>query len=414
MHHTIAEFMILANKSVAEKLYSVFPTCSLLRHHRPPTAAKLEPLVRMVESTGKGAWAIDGSSNLALARSMHAIEQQLHDSVLSRATSASDPDRLERAEALIGMLRTMAVRAMSEAHYFSTGDRPVDEFAHYGLAAAFYTHFTSPIRRYADVVVHRQLLAAVSVSGPYLELDARTVARAAQGGAAFTAQQRARFPLLFNAALSSSTTDHAPSSAEQASIAAMSSAPFNNRALGVLCDHINRRHRSAKFVSAESQALYLSMYLRSQGAQRARAVVYAVRDNGLLVLVPRYQLRGAVLLQDRDGCCVLSPYDRDTCQDLDVPAAASTQSGINGALTRSNELDQLATDEPALDNTRAMVRVISRFLILLDQLLVLYQLLLNGADLTVLFRAPLFRSASTKRSPSSPAEQRMSGLTGGL
>jgi len=43
------------------------------------------------------------------------------------------------------------------SEYISTGSYQVDEFYHYGLAADFYTHFTSPIRRFADVIVHRSL-----------------------------------------------------------------------------------------------------------------------------------------------------------------------------------------------------------------------------------------------------------------
>jgi exoribonuclease R len=61
------------------------------------------------------------------------------------------------------VLRTLATRAMSEAQYFCTGDHEPDDFYHYGLAAEYYTHFTSPIRRYADVVAHRLLMQSLEV-----------------------------------------------------------------------------------------------------------------------------------------------------------------------------------------------------------------------------------------------------------
>merc|ERR1711939_1154522 len=60
------------------------------------------------------------------------------------------------------LMRIATTRCMTQAVYFASGTVSESEFRHYGLAAPIYTHFTSPIRRYADVLVHRQLAAAVS------------------------------------------------------------------------------------------------------------------------------------------------------------------------------------------------------------------------------------------------------------
>lgn len=55
-------------------------------------------------------------------------------------------------------------RCMMAAEYFCSGEQAQEEWHHYGLAAPIYTHFTSPIRRYADVCVHRLLGAAIGVA----------------------------------------------------------------------------------------------------------------------------------------------------------------------------------------------------------------------------------------------------------
>jgi exosome complex exonuclease DIS3/RRP44 len=67
------------------------------------------------------------------------------------------------------LVRIMLTRTMNQAKYFGSSEFSYEEFNHYGLAMPIYTHFTSPIRRYADVLVHRLLAAAIDID--YLPLD---------------------------------------------------------------------------------------------------------------------------------------------------------------------------------------------------------------------------------------------------
>ncbi len=63
---------------------------------------------------------------------------------------------------------------MSPAQYFCSGEYKPTDWHHYGLAAPVYTHFTSPIRRYADVCVHRLLAAAIGVDPLPLHLSSKS------------------------------------------------------------------------------------------------------------------------------------------------------------------------------------------------------------------------------------------------
>ena len=61
------------------------------------------------------------------------------------------------------LVETLLTRPMNQAQYFCTGDRQPDEWRHYALNFDVYTHFTSPIRRYADVIVHRLLQLTIDM-----------------------------------------------------------------------------------------------------------------------------------------------------------------------------------------------------------------------------------------------------------
>lgn len=67
IHHTIAEMMILANQSVAEKIYSTFPESALLRIHQTVAEDRFDELESALKA---GGIAFDGSSNMALAESL--------------------------------------------------------------------------------------------------------------------------------------------------------------------------------------------------------------------------------------------------------------------------------------------------------------------------------------------------------
>ncbi|XP_054692516.1 DIS3-like exonuclease 1 isoform X1 [Grus americana] len=241
VHETVAECMILANHWVAKKISEHFPHQALLRQHPPP---RQEFFTELRECASAKGFSIDTRSNKALAES------------LDKANDPLDP-------IVNKLLRSMATHAMSNAVYFSTGSCPKEEFHHYGLALEKYTHFTSPIRRYADIVVHRLLMAAT---------------------------------------LKETKGD-------------VKDNIFSNKDLQELCRHINNRNRAAQRAQKQSTELFQCMYFKDKTPETdercvADGVIYSIRTNGVLVFVPRYGIKGAAYMKNKEGLVIACQGDK--------------------------------------------------------------------------------------------------------
>ena len=131
----IEEFMLLANKTVAESIGKVKKGVKAktlpYRIHDQPDPQKLENLREFVAKFGY---------KVKTAGTKGAITKSLN-ALMSQAEGTREQNAIE----------TVALRAMMKAKY------SVHNIGHYGLAFEYYTHFTSPIRRYPDMMVHRLL-----------------------------------------------------------------------------------------------------------------------------------------------------------------------------------------------------------------------------------------------------------------
>ena len=235
----VEEFMLLANVTVAKKILRHYPTLSILRRHPAPNRAMFDSLISKARCRSL---AIDIEDSKRLADSLDA------------AQIPSDPY-------INKLLRILSTRCMSPAQYFCSGEFRPQEWHHYGLAAPVYTHFTSPIRRYSDVVVHRLLAASIGVAPLPTQLASKSY-------------------------------------------------------LHDLAANMNRRHRAAQLAGRASVQLHTLIFFAGDGAKDEFAYVLEVETAEssfptLLVMVPRYGIEGRVKLNiDASDPC-LSRYPND-------------------------------------------------------------------------------------------------------
>lgn len=130
-HKLIEEFMVLANVAAAETLIAK-KSPLLFRVHEEPPVEKMESLRDTAQAAG---------FNLAKGQ----VIKTAHLNALLNSAAGTDHAEL---------INMSTLRSMTQAYYAP------QNFGHFGLALANYAHFTSPIRRYSDLIVHRSLIAA--------------------------------------------------------------------------------------------------------------------------------------------------------------------------------------------------------------------------------------------------------------
>lgn len=217
----VEEFMLLANISVARKIYEAFPQTALLRRHAAPPKSNFEELANQLKV--KRGFNLRTESSKAVADS------------LDSCVDTKEPF-------FNTLVRIMATRCMMSAEYFCSGTQSYPEFRHYGLASEIYTHFTSPIRRYADLEAHRQLAAAIE----YETLDISL---------------------------------HSKAKLEE------------------VCRNINVRHRNAQMAGRASIEYYVGQALKGRVVEED-GFVMKVFSNGFVVFVPRFGVEGLIRLRD--------------------------------------------------------------------------------------------------------------------
>jgi ribonuclease R len=138
----IEEFMLLANETVAEHFHWL-NVPFIYRVHEDPKPEKLQRFLEFITNFG---YVVKGTGNQIHPRALQEILEAVR----------GEPEEM--------VVSTVMLRSMKQARY------DAESLGHYGLSTEFYTHFTSPIRRYPDLIVHR-LIRTYLING---QLDNET------------------------------------------------------------------------------------------------------------------------------------------------------------------------------------------------------------------------------------------------
>lgn len=217
--------MLLANYLVAQQLILYAEGRACLRMHPPPHPQKFQ---QFLTDALKNGFSIDGSSAGALGESLAKVAQT------SKLPYAFD------------VMELQATTPMRPAVYIAAGDVEQSSWRHYALNIPYYTHFTSPIRRYADTLVHR---------------------------------------LLEQTLLGRHACDNFYASQVE---------------IANITEHCNEKKMASKKAQEQSDKVYFCIYLKEHPIE-SEAVVISTGEKSFTVYIPNYGYEGRVYLDKMPG-----------------------------------------------------------------------------------------------------------------
>jgi protein SSD1 len=149
--------MLLTNTIVAQQIVVHLPEQALLRRHDIPIERRLVCFTYLSMNSMPN---FEFQNNFCLRAERLGFKMDISSpGALMRSFDAIDNPTARR------LLELLSFKATQRAKYFCAGMLDIAKYGHYSLNEPLYTHFTSPIRRYADILVHRQLEALLHGGG---------------------------------------------------------------------------------------------------------------------------------------------------------------------------------------------------------------------------------------------------------
>jgi len=231
----IEEYMLLANYFVAQRLITHAHRRALLRNHSPPIELGMQSVVDVSKEAIN--FEIDTTNSSTLQASLSRLSRECDDELVVQCVTES------------------LMTPMKPAEYIAAGELGEEDWHHFALNIPYYTHFTSPIRRYPDVIVHRLLQATIDDN--------------------------------------------------------VNEFPQTQGDIHCAAGHCNDKRMAAKKAQERSDRVFLSLYLKKNPITSTLGVCLSVGEKTFTVFVPKLGASIKVFLQEHEDCFNANAFTDD-------------------------------------------------------------------------------------------------------